>query len=620
MHLLVAVFALAQAVPQVPIPTDSAESIRRLARTAERDYEYLLRSLAPVRRVSGGSSRCDEVVGRFCLTYDTRGERRDSFPEEAGPIKVARQRAVESLRRAFAALPGELTTAGPLVRYLIEDGRSDEAVSAARAFRWASGDSIWGPLLEGYALHAQGDDTLAERRFDAALARLDEKERRRYDDLGILLSAAERKVYRALGSRERSRYEEAFWRLADPLYLLPGNARRVEHMARHVGARLLSERPSPNRVTRWGDDLTQLTVRYGVPTSRERILSWSPMTEEGMIEYYDPNQVTLDPDALWSAGFPAYEGPGSTSPLERPRARSGYAPGGVRRLVSMPHQVARFPIEADSFVVRFRAALPIDRAALAPSIEETDTAFESRDPERRDDAGAPGASSTGESPSLTGLFILDQDYRPTVRETHTSSAVVDTIWLDYELRLPAEMHIYSLEAIDGESRLAGRARYRLDPPKRILSGPLVSDILVAYPYGTGELPESRRDPNLRPRAELDVSASDTLGLYAEASRLTAASNHATRYRVDLALRSAESPVLVVRAARWLGRQLGLTHPRDTPELSWEREGRADELAIVAVDLALAGIEPGLYALELTVTDLVANARTTTDRLIRIRKD
>ncbi|NIU78285.1 MAG: hypothetical protein GWN71_33440, partial [Gammaproteobacteria bacterium] len=77
-----------------------------------------------------------------------------------------------------ALVPGDVEVAGPLVRYLTEDGRAREAVSAARAFAWASADSTWGPLLVGFALHANGEDAEASAAFERALARMPVEERR----------------------------------------------------------------------------------------------------------------------------------------------------------------------------------------------------------------------------------------------------------------------------------------------------------------------------------------------------------------------------------------------------------------------------------------------------------
>lgn len=577
-------FALFQAVLPNPIPEDSADALRRAARSAERQYESIIRRLAPVRHGGGGGDRCDEIVGRFCLIYD------GGTPPPAAPppprVVRARQNVVEALRRAFAARPGELETAGPLLRYLIEDERAEEALSAARTFAWATGDTIWGLLLLGYAHHAAGEDSLAELRFDEALARMSAEERRGFEDIEVFLSGDERGVYRDLEPEPRTAYEAQFWILADPLYLLAGNERRAEHFARHVWSRLLSETPRVRGMHRWGRDLEELTLRYGVPTSRERILSWSLLAEESFVEHYHPEQLAYLPEALRTRGLPPTPPPGEESPLERERSRSGYAPRVIRRMIPLAHQLTRFPA-GDSVALYIHGHLPLDSLA------------------------------TGHSTVDAALFLLDSRYAR-FREARTTARVErDTAGASFALRLPPGAYVYSLELFEPETRLAGRSRYALDVPGYPTDGVALSDPLFAAPYGRGSLPVGRDDPGLRPLAELTLGADDTVGLYAEAHGLEAGPDASTRYSVRLVLQRVDQPVLVVRALRWLGRQIGLSSESAAPELSWEGQGRADHPAILAVDVPLAELDPGLYELVLTVADQVGGSEYTSRRVFRI---
>jgi hypothetical protein len=190
---IVPLLLVLQSWSPMPVTEDSARALRDLAERAEWSYEHLLRSLAPIHRGphSSGSQQCDEIVGRFCLTFG-KGNERKPDTTVAGKVISARQQAVEMLRHAFAALPGELTAAGPLLRYLVEDGRAEEAIAAARTFAWASGDSAWGGLLIGYALHAAADDSLAELYLTRAVAHLPPDARRRVTNISYLLEHRER--------------------------------------------------------------------------------------------------------------------------------------------------------------------------------------------------------------------------------------------------------------------------------------------------------------------------------------------------------------------------------------------------------------------------------------------
>ncbi len=90
-----------------------AERHKRAARKAEAEYESRARRLAPATVGSGGGE-CDEIVGRFCLRFDTGDPR--PIPPEVPRVVQARRDAVETLRRAFSAMPGDLRIAGSLVR------------------------------------------------------------------------------------------------------------------------------------------------------------------------------------------------------------------------------------------------------------------------------------------------------------------------------------------------------------------------------------------------------------------------------------------------------------------------------------------------------------------------
>lgn len=118
--LLTAVALAAQLQNAGVPPPDSVDRLRRAAQRAEANFERLSRRLIPIRWSSSGSD-CDEIVGRFCLTWDS-GRPADPVPED-GRVIDARRDAIEALRGAYSYLPGDFDTSAPLVRYLVEDGR-----------------------------------------------------------------------------------------------------------------------------------------------------------------------------------------------------------------------------------------------------------------------------------------------------------------------------------------------------------------------------------------------------------------------------------------------------------------------------------------------------------------
>jgi hypothetical protein len=104
------------------------EAIRKDARNAEATFERLARQLAPLKYSGMDGTRCDEIVGRFCIRYDDADV--PEPPAEPDRVVLARRLAIEALRRSFSVTPEQFETAGPLVRYLVEDDRASEASNA----------------------------------------------------------------------------------------------------------------------------------------------------------------------------------------------------------------------------------------------------------------------------------------------------------------------------------------------------------------------------------------------------------------------------------------------------------------------------------------------------------
>jgi len=588
---LALVTAIMQTVAPPAPSEDSIQLIRRQARRAEMEYESLLRRLAPATVGSGGSGQCDEVVGRFCLRFSAGPE--PPILPEVGRVTRARWEAVDALRRAFALQPGELSTAAPLVRYLVEGDRAPEAISAAEAFAWASGDPVWGPAVMAFAYHANGQDSTAERHFASALAAMDEQTRERFTWVEALLDNDESRLYRSLKGAEREAYEAVLWRAADPLYLTAENEAWVEHLARGVWVWMLSRAPVVSGMYRWGKDLEELTLRYGPPAGRKREVGMN-LGELRMIEQFDPEQLPFVPPELRRQGLPAAPLPGEPSPLEATRVRSAHMPRTVRRVIPITHQASRFP-RGDSILVRLDGALVLDSVAR----------------DVREQAGRNVPRLT------TGLFVLDADFHKLAEVRGEIRAHRDTILVSHALMVDRNVRNYSLEVIEGVTRLAGRARHPIDPDLPSSGGLALSDLLVAHPFGEGRRPTGPLSPELHALPELVLPTGAEIGLYAEVHGLEADESGTTAYRVTLSVQAPDGPALA-RAARWLGRRLGLAGPGYEPELSWEATGDGIGPEIIAIDLDLTGLRPGLHWIELVVADLVAGTEVQTSRPILIR--
>jgi len=140
----------------------------------------------------------------------------------------------------------------------------------------------------------------------------------------------------ACGSPPRRAVERSFWHLSDPLWLVPGLERRSEHLARRVRAELQADAASPWGM-RWGDDLTEITLRFGWPAGWERARRRFVGSRTDEI--------------VWSHRLPGAQrftvlrlGPEDDGPLwdlDEPEGRTSWAPA-FGEIAELPHQVARF--------------------------------------------------------------------------------------------------------------------------------------------------------------------------------------------------------------------------------------------------------------------------------------
>ncbi len=246
--------AYAQSSVQPGTASDSLALLRH-ARRAQRDFERIRRAHLP-SEPGGGSSGCDERIGRFCYWYEPFA---NPALEESDLVRRARQKLLDRLGAAHRRLAGDGWITGQLVRYLLEQGLADSAVVTAqscRSTRW------WCDALEGFARHLSHDYVGADTAFRRALQAMPEPMRCAWTDLGPLLRD---RLSQALPCVHGDSVRERIWWLARPLYSRAGNDLRTEHYARHMMAALLHDAATPDGVS-WGADRRALVVRFGWPT------------------------------------------------------------------------------------------------------------------------------------------------------------------------------------------------------------------------------------------------------------------------------------------------------------------------------------------------------------------
>ena len=562
------------------IPADSVEKLRDRARDAEARYERLARSTAPLSW-GGGGGQCDEIVGRFCIRFDSISK--PPATTEDIDVTTARRNAIEAVRRFFSAAAADRRAAGPLVRLLVDDGRAREAASAAGAYAALSRDSVWGELLQGYALHAAGEHGMAETHFTRGIARMDSTTRRRWRDPSWLLDDREQRAVRRLPPAAREQYETRLWRLSDPFWMTPGNESWLEHVSRHLESTLLKEVPFVTGMTSWGDDVYELTVRYGTPTARTRVNDSNPlaMPSSNFVEYWDSASRSYVPQRLLTESFPSPPEPGTKPLLYAGRARSGYAWRG-ERVVEIEHQVTRF-IDGGAVVLRVDAVVRADSVPAHASSEAM-------------------------------LFVADSMLSATRVARAALAWHEDSARVTLLARAPPGNLIYSVEAIDSAAQLAARARYALQA--HLPDGaPWLSDILVCAPFPIGAHPARYDDTALAALPSLVLRRGDTLGIYAEAYRLR---EGGAALEVQLAIEPADPPHAVRRLFEWVGRATGLAGPATQPRVAWTEETIAVVHAL-SVNLPLDPRLRGRHVLVMRITDPVRGSTAISRRLILIEE-
>ncbi len=567
------VLALMLLVSQQAQP--APEAIREDARRVEAAYERAARRFAPVVGQRTADSRCDEIVGRFCINFDVEPAKP---PEEPPRITDARRAAIDSLRRQFSVLPGDPAVAGPLVRLLIEDARASEAVAAALTFDIETTDSVHGPLLAGFALHNAGEDSAADAYFTRAIEHMDSAQRQRVRSLDWLLRDGERDRYRDLSPEERESYEQTVWTLSDPLYLTPANELWLEHVARYTYSRLMERVRVVRDMVSWRRDLEQLTIRYGMPYRRGRYHGVR-FDQSGIVEYFHPEQLTYMVSDFLTRGMPPQPPPGEAWPLDPERPRSAFAPPAVRNMDDFPHQISRIPVE-DGWLVRVDGTFGLDTLARVPP-----------PPLPGDTAQPPAPDPTGVD---VGLWLLDMNREAqqvaTARELHP--IVGDTVHVSLVLSAVPGEYVYSFEAFEPETRTARRARYALtiEEPE---SGVRMSDVIVTRPFN-GDLPGSFESLTDQPIPQLVLRRDSTVGIFAQA-----ADPGPGTYEIEIAVRPADRGSVPGRFLRWLGRTLRLRNEPVPPRVSWEVVHEGGPL-VLAADLALTGTGTGLQIIEVAV--------------------
>jgi hypothetical protein len=215
-------------------------------------------------------------------------------------------------------------------------------------------------------------------------------------------------AYKALLCAERLVRNARIFRLAQPLWMLPGNDIRNELFARRTMSRVHSLGRIPYDL-QWGDDLLESQVRYGWPTA------WS-VQNGGVADPRPPQVIGHEPTPSYDFMplIEAIDNPldakSTDWDMKRKKARMRYSTRYAAGFGALPHQIARFR-RGDTTVVAggyrlmrelemgrapYQAGLVLDRVDGAKPIVVT-----------KDSAGANGALlASMQAPMLASIEVL----------------------------------------------------------------------------------------------------------------------------------------------------------------------------------------------------------------------
>jgi hypothetical protein len=211
---------------------------------------------------------------------------------------VQRQRRIltAEFAEAVRVAPRENVLVGQLIRFLVDAGDLNRALTSARACvaeRW------WCQALSGYVHHRRGEIQEADVAFGESMKLVAPADRCRLTSIGMLLDPDARRAYLKSACAQRDSLNDVVWWLADPLWSVPGNDRRTEQFARRVMIDLHAATGRDERYN-WtplggGDALAEMVARYGwmsyasvdTPAKSIRFPASKP-PEYGFAQLYQP--------------------------------------------------------------------------------------------------------------------------------------------------------------------------------------------------------------------------------------------------------------------------------------------------------------------------------------------
>jgi hypothetical protein len=228
---------------------------------------------------------------------------------------------------------------------------------------------------------------------------------------------------------------------------------------------------------------------------------------------------------------------------------------------------------------------------------------------RIDGRAVADSAARGKTAFAHALFLLNDSLAAVARMFEPGRVRGDTLLFRMEIGVEETAAYYSAELLEPDSRLAARARFLLERPLED-RGLFLSDIMIAEPFPAGAPPAMRTDASLQPKPALLIPSGAAFGVYAEVSMGRAGPDS---LRVELELIALDGSPALLRAARWVGKRLGLASDRVPHRLSWSMEISDGRPAPIAITLDPGTLKTGRYFVAVSVSDAGAGGRTVSSR-------
>jgi len=580
-----------------PLAIPDSSRVRSQAEDAQERFERIRRRLLPDVRADGGRP-CEERIGRLCLW---RGGEDDWEPvPDPSDLVDARNDLLEAMATAADHIPADEWILGQRIRYLGEAGRWEDAVRLARAC--GGGAPSWCSVLEGFALHGTGRYEMALERFRRGLETMDPEEARKWADPSMLLDGKGSDVLE--DAPDEGQWEDVrarVWALADPLYLVEGNDRESEHYARWTFSKM-SDGARNAWGMRWGDDLEEITLRYGWERGWERVRPEVGLGRDvvSVIGHHLPNGKEFTPPGR-VLEEPATPQPGAWIPEEE-RPRSAHVPAYAPSLLPGIAQVAVFH-RGDSILLAAATEFP----ANPDTVRNGATSWSPIG-----NAGVVEGPIPWPPPPLLdgpeqfGLFVVDemgQISGTTARIGDAPGRISDaTDGISgtsrgpregaLHLTVPAGKYLLSVEAWAPEEGLGGRIRHGISTEVIPDDLATLSDLILLHPGGA--LPQNLflALPSMRSSVRLEANTPLVLGweVFGLSSRQEDVSFQLSFYK--------EGEGFFRKIGRWLG--LG---GREEPlRIVWSEPGPSDMGPwFRSIEVTIPEVDPGEYLFRIKVT-------------------